>query len=141
MRMASILLLGALVLSGCGDTAGSASPSEGAAETWQDVRPASYLFDLEATCGERSLIGTFRVWVSGDRVERYEVIDSYATSLRPQDFPTIDDLFELADTGAPAEVEIEIGTDGIPTWVSVDHQPDAIDDEECYRVSGFRALD
>jgi hypothetical protein len=36
---------------------------------------------------------------------------------------------------------VEIGTDGVPTWVSVDHRPDAIDDEECYRVSGFRALD
>jgi hypothetical protein len=33
------------------------------------------------------------------------------------------------------------GADGVPTWVSVDHQPDAEDDEECYRVSGFRALD
>ena len=69
------------------------------------------------------------------------MLDSPATELPTDAFPTGDDLLDLVSAGPPAEVEAEIGVDGVPTWVSVDHQPAAIDDEECYRVKGFGSLD
>jgi hypothetical protein len=95
--------------------------------------PMAYSFDLESSCGERSLIGDFRVWVEDEEVTR----------VRPETdrryVPTLSDLEHLvADAGPDAEVEVERGTEGWITWLSIDHLPDAIDDEECYRVTNVR---
>jgi hypothetical protein len=95
------------------------------------VLPAAYSFDLRSTCGERSLIGDYRVWVEDDEVTRVEP----DTDVRY--VPTLLGLERLADRAEPgAEVEVERGRDGWITWLSIDHLPDAEDDEECYRVSG-----
>ena len=55
------------------------------------------------------------------------------------DLPTIDDLEVLigaAETDAVVEIERDDG--GVLRSLSIDHLPVAIDDEECYEVSGLR---
>lgn len=121
-----LLLLPLLpLLPACGDDRGAVvdDPPDG------PVVPAAYSFDLRSTCGERNLIGDYRVWVEDDVVVRVE------PDADPETVPTLLGLERLADAAEPgAEVELERGSAGWITWLSIDHLPDAIDDEECYRV-------
>lgn len=124
------LLLVLPLLAACGGTT-AADPEP---EAGSDL-PATYSFDLESSCGERALIGRYRVWVEDDEVIR--VVPTGEERVPPlEDVPTLDDLEELVeDADAGAVVETERHADGWLTWVSIDHLPEAIDDEECYRVS------
>ena len=63
------------------------------------------------------------------------------THLRLSDFPTLADLLAKADHAEPdAVVDLHVDDSGVPSYLSIDHDPAAIDDEECYRVTGVRRL-
>lgn len=101
--------------------------------------PAAYSYTLTSSCGERSLIGTYRVRVADGVVTD---VDPRGRAMAPPDLgdvPTIADLEAMIGAAEPdAVVEVERDVDGLLTSVSIDHVPDAIDDEECYAVSGLR---
>jgi hypothetical protein len=100
---------------------------------------ATYTFDVTSTCGERNLIGDFRVSVvDGVVAEVRPLGGTRLHGLGPDDFPTLADLVELVDeVGPEADVEVELDEAGLPRQVAIDHVPDAIDDEECYRISNL----
>ncbi len=100
--------------------------------------PAAYSYVLTSSCGERSLIGTYRVWVEGDRVVRAEPVGRVS---RPalEDVSTIADLeAKIEHAGPEAVVKVKRDGAGLLTSVSIDPRQDTIDDEECYEVSGLR---
>jgi hypothetical protein len=131
--MRRLLLVPILLVAACGD---ETAPTETAAEP---PVPASYSYDLESSCGERNLIGTFHVSVEGDQVIRAEATGRTTVEPDLAYVPSLDDLEEMVEEAEPdAVVETERDADGRLTWVSIDHLPDAIDDEECYRISNIR---
>ncbi len=126
-------------------TLGACGPAEGEVTSSQLDRmraavgdlPSAYSFDVSSTCGERNLLGDFRVTVVEGDVDRVQPLgDSRLFGLEPDDFPTLAGLVALVE-GAErdAVVEVELDDGGLPRQVAIDHVPDAIDDEECYRVS------
>ncbi|MGP4114214.1 DUF6174 domain-containing protein [Streptomyces sp. 4N509B] len=130
-------------LAGCGDDAepggggGSGASREAGAASLSDWRePADYAYTLTSSCGERSLIGTFRVTVEDGDVTGWEPVgENYAP--RSVEVPSIGDL--LAEAEAARErgadsVEVETAADGRPTRISVDEMEEAIDDEACYDI-------
>jgi hypothetical protein len=141
---AALVVAGTLLLGSCGDDAGRAtSGSQSTATTPAPADlPASYRFVVSSTCGERSFLGTYAVVVrdaevvaarSLDRDDRYQP--------RLDGVPTLADLLRQVETAEPdAVVELEQDADGVPTWVSIDHVPNGIDDEECYRISHYQPL-
>ena len=101
-----------------------------------------FRFVLHASCGERRLAGEYHLVVRDGRV-----VDAGPTRLvrfthlRLSDFPTLADLLAKADHAEPdAVVDLHVDDSGIPSYLSIDHDPAAIDDEECYRVTGVRRL-
>jgi hypothetical protein len=104
--------------------------------------PTSYRFMLHASCGERQLAGDYHLVVRDGRV-----VDAGPARLvrnahlRLRDFPTLADLLAKADDAEPhAVVDLQVDASGIPTYLSVDHNPAAIDDEECYRATAVQRL-
>jgi hypothetical protein len=126
-------------------TLGACGPAEGEVTSSQLDRmraavedlPPAYSFDVSSTCGERNLLGDFRVTVVAGDVDRVQPLGgSRLLGLQPDDFPTLADLVELVDgVGSDAVVEVRLDDEDLPLEVAIDHVPDAIDDEECYRVS------
>jgi hypothetical protein len=108
-----------------------------------DALPTSYRFVLHATCGERQLSGDYHLVVrDGDVVAARPARSVRLASLHLHDFPTLAGLVEKATNAEPdAVVDLRVDDAGIPTSLSIDHLPDAIDDEECYRVTGLRVHD
>jgi hypothetical protein len=67
--------------------------------------------------------------------------DPRRTGLELGEFPTLADLVDKAEHSEPeAVVDLRVDASGVPTYLSIDHVPDAIDDEECYRVTGLHLL-
>jgi len=100
--------------------------------------PAAYSFVLTSNCGERSLIGTYRVRVEGGRVVRAEAVGR-TPEPRLEEVPTLADLEAKIQHAAPdAVVDVERDDAGVLTSVSIDPRQDTIDDEECYEVSRLR---
>lgn len=130
------VVLVVVVLAGCSSEsgAGSAAPTPSAGPL-----TASYAFDLRSSCGERSGLGHFRVTVTdGDVTDVRPLGDSALHGLGPADFPSIDDLEAMVEDAEPgADVEVRRDDHGMLTSLSIDHLPDAINDEECYEVSRF----
>lgn len=125
-----------VVLAACG-TSEPATTARTAPEP--AALPAVYSYDLTSSCGERSLIGSYRVWVEDDEVTRVEPVGRTPMPSDLAAVPTIDDLEALigaAETDAVVEIERDDG--GVLRSLSIDHLPDAIDDEECYEVGGVR---
>lgn len=132
MRRLIGLLAAIPVLAACGD---ASAPPTRAIEPAQAALPASYSFDLTSRCGERSLLGAYRVWVADDAVVRVEPREGTPRPADLADVPTIADLeAQIEDVGPDAVVEVDRADDGRLRSVSIDHLPDAIDDEECYTV-------
>lgn len=133
--MLCLLAVVPVLAAGCGD--GSQAPAR-AGGTQRTELPASYSFDLTSSCGERSLIGSYRVWVEDGRVSK---VEPAGRTPRPRldDVPTVADLEAMIDDAeTDAVVEVERDDEGVLRSVSIDHLPDAIDDEECYEVAGLR---
>ena len=141
MRLILLPPLAAMILvSACGGggTDISSIPS------WQ--APDAYVFTVESSCGERSLIGKFRVVVEDGSVVEAEGLDEPGRALfehGPGDeVPT---LSELLDEAAAAQeegadvVEVEVTDEGRPTEINIDWETDATDDEACYEITGYSA--
>jgi uncharacterized protein DUF6174 len=127
-----------LALAACGEAeAGGESGAEAGSE-WQE--PADYAYTLTSECGERGLIGTFRVTVTDGRVAAFEAV-SGGTDVRRSEVPTIGELLDEAERaredGADS-VEVEEAADGRPTRIDIDYITNAIDDEACYGISRYR---
>ena len=131
------------------------------APAWTE--PSSYTFVFASECGERSLLGTFQVTVEDGIAVAYRPLDELA--LRSpgtiDDMPTLGTLIALVEeartyrsqwpgrslpqpSGVPepsareAIVLLETDpADGHPTFISIDWLPNAIDDEECYRITRY----
>ena len=134
-------VLAAAAIAGCS----SGSEPQNEAEpisSWQP--PDAYEFVLHSSCGERSLIGRFRVAVNDGTVTEVEGLDDSARSVLASDLevdvPTLPDLLEEAvnarDNGAEV-VDVEARDDGRPIRIEIDGDFDTEDDETCYDISGF----
>jgi hypothetical protein len=142
-RIGTVLAAAALAggaSAGCGNESGQT-----AASTWTE--PTRYTYVLDSQCGERLLIGKFRVTVADGVVTDVEGLDESAKAATESpaimaETPTLAKLVKLV-TEAEAEgahkVKVEYDeTDGHPTYVEIDRLKNAIDDEECYRVTEYR---
>lgn len=96
--------------------------------------PPDYSYRLTSSCGERALIGTYDIVVQDrDRVVSGARADGAASMIENLEYPTIKALLDDAlRADSPAEVEFETDAAGLPARLSIDGEPDAIDDEECY---------
>jgi hypothetical protein len=135
----------ALMLAGCA-TPRAGQPTEvDPAAGWSE--PASYAFTLESYCGERDLIGKFRVTVVDGTVTAAEGRDDSARRMlavrSPEVLPSLGDLLDQASQArqqGAAVVETAFDpVDGHPTKIAIDRDQQSIDDEECYTVSDFVA--
>lgn len=105
-------------------------------------RPDTYTYVLDSSCGERSLVGRFRIEVVDGSVVAVEGLDDTGRATVDQDgadeAPTIADLLDEAATarrrGADVVV-VETTRDGRPTRITIDGGTEAYDDEACYVIS------
>ncbi|MET0523882.1 MAG: DUF6174 domain-containing protein [Nocardioides sp.] len=144
--LAPVLVVMALGACGAGTGVG-ANDGEGEVSSPQldrmreavDGLAPTYIFDVTSTCGERNLLGSFRVTVVDDQVAEVRPLDGTRLhGLGPDDFPTLADLLDLVDeVGPEADLEVELDEGGLPRQIVIDHVPEAIDDEECYRISNL----
>lgn len=114
----------------------SAAPIE-----WEE--PLAYSFVMESSCGERQLIGRFRVTVADGRVTDVEWMGEGdgPPGITPDVVPTLAQMIEKArEAQASGSSQVELAlhpVDGHPTAVSIDWNTQAIDDEECYVISEY----
>lgn len=123
---------------------GSAQAS-GSAPPMAWTEPAAYVFTFVSSCGERNLIGEFDVVVEDGIAIGYQPADERAASFSGgiEDIPTLGLLWARAmeasqDADAILTLETD-ATDGHPTLIDIDWRPNAIDDEECYRITSYLA--
>lgn len=131
-------LLAAMTLAACGE----ASHTAKVAPAWQE--PSSYTYVLKSSCGERPLIGSFRITVENGQVTKAEGVGPAdqrsleSTRLSP---PTLGQLLdELAEARRNDAHQAELTsdpTDGHPTKIMIDPIENAIDDEACYAITGY----
>ncbi|MGK5683072.1 DUF6174 domain-containing protein [Actinoplanes sp. URMC 104] len=127
-----------------GVLAGCDGPQEHeAALSWEE--PAAYTYELDSQCGERALIGRYRITVRDGRVTHAEGLDEPARRTvadSPSDtIPTLgrlaDELDEARRAGADvARIETD-PADGHPTRITIDPAENSTDDESCYTVTAF----
>jgi hypothetical protein len=111
--------------------------------TW--TVPAKYGYTLDSQCGERALIGRFKVTVVDDKVVHTEGLDDSARRalmLRVADLvPTLRQLeaeAEDARSKGADVVEIERDlSDAHPTKITIDESSQAEDDESCYTIEDY----
>jgi Family of unknown function (DUF6174) len=120
---------------------GTESPEPG---YW--LEPPAYRFVVQDTrCGggERNYFGTWELTVRNGEISASRPIDETAKA-RPvpnDELPTlrwIEDRISEAERGGSPVVEIERDpADGHLTLARIDWLPNAIDDEECYRITSY----
>lgn len=132
---------------GVGVDASTSSPTPSSsfssfAESWKE--PASYVYTLTSSEGERSLIGTFRVTVRDGKVAKAVGLDESARGVvkgAPEEVPTIrgllDRLSRAHHEGADT-AEAEYAPDGHPVRITLDPEKNTVDDEESYVISGYQ---
>ena len=128
--------------SSVGEPSPSASlPSASATAEWRE--PRAYSFTLESRCGERNLLGRFRVEVEDGEVIGLQRLDEHSrrAAVTEEDVPTLGEMLERAaeasgESGSAVRL-ITDPVDGHPISIAIDWQTAAIDDEECYDVSDF----
>ncbi len=100
------------------------------------------MFTLTSSCGERGLIGDYRVTVRDEQVRDVDNLDDdYPYEPTLAEVPTLQDLADLASSASPDEVvEYEVDEEGVPRSLSLDPVPNGIDDEECYEVADLVPL-
>ncbi|MEV8504098.1 DUF6174 domain-containing protein [Actinoplanes sp. NPDC051475] len=135
----------AVLLGGCAQPQAQPQPAVGAAAPATWTVPDKYAFTLTSECGERALLGTFRVTVVGDEVTRAEGLDDAARRalmLRLANLvPTLHQLeaqAEAAKKDGADVVEVEREpSDAHPTRIMIDRSSAAEDDEECYTIRDY----
>ncbi|MDW4910104.1 DUF6174 domain-containing protein [Streptomyces sp. ADMS] len=155
--LSSVVLVGGLVCTvvGCGGDSGASVSGPGTAaspptpsssfssfaESWEE--PASYVYTLTSSEGERSLIGRFRVTVRDGKVADVVGLDESgrgAVQRAPEEVPTIGGLLDQL-TRAHAEgadtAEAAYAPDGHPVRITLDPEKDAVDDEQSYVISDY----
>ncbi len=145
--VAALIGMVLVAATGCGSDGTPTEVVESAA-AW--AGPARYSFTLESTCGERWLIGTFRVTVDNGAVTAVEGLDEPARAavagrdlafLREQ-VPTLPGLAAEAARARSAGadlVEVSVDPDaGHVTKVEIDPAKDSVDDESCYSVTDYQ---
>lgn len=145
------MVIAAAILGGCGSGEPSEPRAEGepgdAAAEWE--APARYEFVLDSSCGLRKLKGRFRVVVDKGEIAEVEPRDEQAERFMSprvrREIPTLDELIEKVAVARREDADVaELETDpsgGRPTRVKVDPSTDVVDDEECYAVSAYAALE
>lgn len=141
---ATVLAAACASLSGCGD---QTEPGPAlAASTWhssvEETLPRSYAFTLTSSCGERGLLGDYRVTVRDGEVSDIENLnEGYPYEPTFDEIPTLQDLANLAESARPDEVvEYAVDEDGVPRSLTLDPVPNGVDDEECYEVADLVPL-
>ncbi len=128
-------------------TAPNPSPADAPPPTsglW--LEPAGYSFVLDSRCGERTLLGRFRVTVADHGVVDVRALDEPAEIVvRDPELravvPTLAMLVEEYREGtATADVSEMTAdpTDGHPVEIAIDYDVEAMDDEACYVISDYR---
>ena len=118
-----------------------AVPLPGSATTWSE--PADYTFVMESYCGERNLIGRFRVHVEDHSTVEIERLDQAAQAFSgtAEEVPTLGALVARATEARIAGADtVTVNMDPVdrhPTEIKVDWRAQAIDDEECYAISEY----
>ena len=99
--------------------------------------PKSYTFTLTSSCGERGLLGDYRVTVRDEQVSAVENLDDdYPYEPKLDDVPTLQDIVDLAEAARPdAVIEYVVDDTGVPQSLILDPVPNGTDDEECYEVT------
>ncbi|MEV4703823.1 DUF6174 domain-containing protein [Actinoplanes sp. NPDC049316] len=131
----------AVLLGGCAN-AEPATPAAAPA-TW--TPPAKYAFTLSSECGERALIGRFRVTVEDGKVAHAEGLDQAAKRalmLRIANLvPTLQQLEEEAAKAKSAGADVvrvdRDPADAHPVRITIDPAADATDDEACYTIQDY----
>jgi hypothetical protein len=147
----AITTLSVLAVVGCSaehDTATDAPPSSSVtsaatSSTPRSAMPNSYRYVLGSSCGERGLLGRYRVVVRDGVVASVQNLnDDYPYQPDLAEMPTLAGLVEKAESAKPpAVVNLDLDGSGLPRSLEIDHVPNGIDDEECYEVSALRVLD
>ena len=132
-----------LAVAGCG-----ASDVSGMSETpngfsWE--APDRYEFTLDSSCGERWLLGRFRVRVQDGEVADVDGLDEQARGVVSDERgrESVETLRGLLDQAEAARqegadvVEVEMSDGGHPRRIDIDWDEDAIDDEACYQLSDY----
>jgi hypothetical protein len=150
LALVGVVGLGLLV--GYGDdragTGTGESVSLDLAEThvrWEQAGVAYYSYVLDSGCGERTLIGRFRITVQDETVTSADGLDEpgqrFVRDIGPDHVPTIDELWdELLQAAAEGAYEAHGDSDealGYPTSITIDWQRSADDDEACYEITQF----
>jgi len=143
-RSVGLALVVAILGAGCG--VGDATAGD--VTDW--IEPASYEYDLHSDCGERNLIGSFRITVLDGKVvdvvggdERAAVVVD-EPELRAA-VPTLAELLDEARTAAASGADVvSVDTngepDGRPGLIEIDYDTNAIDDEACYLITAHQDL-
>src|SRR5690349_15129916 len=134
----------ALTLCGCGGTpSGTTRKAHDAVRAAAEKLPADYTYVLTSNCGERLLLGTWKIVVHapGGVASASAVGPDSNPNVSPSDLPTIEQLLSRVGDAAP-DAEITFTTDpaGLPEHLTIDPIPQAIDDEECYDFADIRPL-
>ncbi|MFD4527061.1 DUF6174 domain-containing protein [Streptomyces sp. NPDC058470] len=150
-------LIGGLLytIAACGSEASTSSGSGGRAATspstersttrWQE--PASYVYTMTSSEGERSLIGTFRVTVRDGKVTEAVGLDESGRWVVEQslgEVPTIGGLLEELERARrdnADKAEAQYAPDGHPVRIFLDHESNAIDDEALYVITAYEPTD
>jgi hypothetical protein len=107
------------------------------------LEPANYSFTVESSCGERALIGTFRVTVHDHKTVAFLGLDEAGRRYQGDagSLPTLRGLLEEAGDAAAHEADsVKVETDpadGHPVNVAIDYLANAIDDEACYLITDY----
>lgn len=127
--------------SGSGGKAGAKPSAEGSTTSWRE--PASYVYTMTSSEGERSLIGTFRVTVRDGKVTKAVGLDESARRVVERslgEVPTIGGLLEELEQARRDNAdtaEVEYAPDGHPVRIDLDREKNAIDDEALYVISAY----
>ena len=148
-RLAAVAVgvLVATVLPGCGRSGLSPEAVEASARWDAGDLLDAYAFTLTSSCGERLLLGTYRVTVVHGDVTDVTGLDDVGVRIARmgQDLtrlvPTVGGLLDrIARDDADDVAEVTFDADsGVPTSVTFDPRRDTADDEECYTVADVRA--
>lgn len=141
-------VVGVVLLAGCSPGTQHPSATVPPMPEAPDWSSASYRFTLESRCGERALIGRYAVAVQHGTVTSARALGSTSMDDAPgdpavEDVPSIGELVvraQTTDRDALTDFHLDPAT-GIPTAIAFDPDPRALDDEECYAISDYAALE
>jgi hypothetical protein len=145
----AVLTVALISLAGCTKDTASKAPTWNASAppasppAWTE--PAGYSFVLESTCGERPLVGKFRVAVANGAVTTVDGLDTAAKrslEVREADLvPTVGQLMTEAETAREDGAEVvqtdHDPVDGHPTLIRIDRVAGETADESCYTITEY----